>query len=116
LFFGLIIRYFIPNAERQEEGKEMDVKGLPQAEPEVKLSEFENFKGFYEKARSNKLASLWKGERLTRFQKYSNERDNAFIDWCDYMLEELAKTDPKTFTAIEWRKEYGMFEYPEYVE
>jgi len=94
----------------------MDVKGFPQAEPEVKMSEFENFRSFYEKARANKQLNLWKGEKLTRSQKYDNERDNAFIDWCEYMLEELEKTDPKNFTGVEWRKKYGTFEYPDFVE
>jgi hypothetical protein len=62
---------------------------------------------FYELAKRNNenwLSGMSKG--------YARERRIAFIDWCEYILEELKTIPDECFVYSEFRSKYGNFEYP----
>jgi hypothetical protein len=62
---------------------------------------------FYELAKRNNeswLSGMSRG--------YARERRIAFIDWCEYILEELCSIPNENFVYSEFRSKYGNFEYP----
>jgi hypothetical protein len=62
---------------------------------------------FYELAKRNNeswLSGMVRG--------YARERRIAFIDWCEYILEELNTIPAENFVYSEFRSKYGNFEYP----
>lgn len=78
------------------------------------MSQYNEFVNFYSRAKINKILELarLKEEKPTSRINYEIERTSAFIDWCEFILDRLSKTDKAEFTGQAWREVYGVFEYP----
>lgn len=64
---------------------------------------------FYTQARKNKQLAI---DTDNFGSKYDRERCIAFVDWCDFILEELEKQDKDNFVAEAFTAKYGKFQYP----
>jgi len=62
-------------------------------------------KQFYTQARYNH--SRW----IETSRGYEKERSIAFVDYCDWVLDEL-DSFPEPFDSVAFRKHTGYFEYP----
>jgi len=61
---------------------------------------------FYKQARFNN--DYWSKTA----KGYEKDRMCAFVDWCDFTLEELDELSDRDFNATEFRNKFGQFEFP----